>query len=214
MKNNIHVFPLILLVVFCATCGSTSIREREKQDKDRENLILKQYSDEVKDVYGEYLVDIKKYTTRGSYFQEKYNRFLIAIVRDVVENKKLAVKKGTVGFYYDKKSQRRNLLYFGFDIDVGEVGNTRYSNVALNLIKNNLKDIMTTINSARSMFSEAEVVGMVIGFSWSSPSKTEQVNLWVSKNDVISFEDSRLTLDEVIQRSTVTNTAGKIFRFR
>jgi len=214
MKNNIHVFSLILLVVFCATCGSTSIRDREKQDRDRETEILKQYTDEVKDVYGEYLVDIKKYTTRGSYFQEKYNRFLIAIVRDVVENKKLKVKQGTVGFYYDKKSQKRNLLYFGFDINMGDVDNTRYSDVALDLIKNNLKDIMATINSARSMFSEAEVVGMVIGFSWNSPAKTEQVNLWVSKNDVISFEDSRLTLDEVIQRSTVTNTAGKIFRFR
>lgn len=214
MKNNIHVVSLVLLVVFCTTCGSTSIRDREKQDKARETEILKQYTDEVRDVYGEYLVDIKKYTTRGSHFQEKYSRFLIAIVRDVVENKKLTVKKGTVGFYYDKKSRKRKLLYFGFDIYMGDINNTRYSDVALELIKNNLKDIMATINSARSMFSEAEVVGMVIGFSWNSPSVTEQVNLWVSKNDVISFEDSRLTLDEVIQRSTVTNTAGKIFRFR
>lgn len=214
MKNNIRIFPILVIIAFLTTCGSTSLRDRQERDRERENNILKQYSESVRDAYSDYLVNINKYTTRGGHFQKKYERFLIAIVRDIVENKKLKVKKGTVGFYYDKKSQRRNLLYFGFDIDMGPINNTRYSDVAHGLIKENLKEIMATVNSARTMFSENEVVGMVIGFSWQSPASTEQVNLWAAKGDVMRFEDSMLTFDEVVQRSTVTDTAGKIFRFR
>ncbi len=214
MKKNINIISMVLIVLICATCGSRSTRERQERDKVRENEILKQYSDVVKEKYAGYLVDLEKYTTRGSVFQKKYYKFLIAIARDVTENKKLSIVRGSVGFYFDKKSNRRNRLYFGFDVDSGSINNTRYGDVAIGLIKDNMKTLMATVNSARSMFHESEIVGMVIGFSWQSPIMREQVNLWVSEEDVISFEDGRLTFDEVVQRSTVTNTAGKIIRLR
>ncbi len=214
MKKNIAFVSLMTSLIVCVTCGSLPVKNNGEKEKSREKEILKQYTESAKDRYAGYLVDLKKYTTRGGVFQEKYYKLIIAIARDITEKRGLSIIRGTVGFYYDKKANLRDRLYFGFDIDAGAVNNTRYGDVAVGLIKDNLKSIINTVNSARSMFNEKEIVGIVIGFSWKSPVMREQVNIWATEGDVIRFEDGRLTFDEVVQRSTITNTAGKIIRLR
>jgi hypothetical protein len=51
---------------------------------------------------------------------------------------------------------------------------------------------------------------MVIGWTWHNRGAHERVNIWIPKAYMDRFEGNRITFDELIQMSTVTNTAGRI----
>jgi hypothetical protein len=82
----------------------------------------------------------------------------------------------------------------------------------VSLIRKNLKDVVQTINSCRSIFSENEIVGMVIGWKWNAKGAREHVSVWIFKDDFIRFEDGMITFDELVQRSTVTSTTGRVIK--
>lgn len=213
--RNITITFTVITILFLSTCGSKSIKTvSNKPDKKREDNILKQYSKEQDQKYKDLIVDIKKYTTTGAVYQEKYYKLLIGVAVDIVDNKKLAIVKGSIGFYYDRKSEHKNKLYLGLDIDTGIVDDNPYGRVALELLRKNIREISGTVNSCRSIFNEKEIVGMVIGFRWKSYSRAEQVNIWINEDDIIRFENHTLTLDELIQKSAITNTYGKIIRIQ
>ena len=193
-----------LAVLFFATCGLTT--------SEREHAVLQNYSEENQEKYAELLVDIARYTTSGTEFHKKYYRHLISIAGEIVEKKKLAIEKGSVGFYYDKKLGDRNKLYLGVDIDTKSNHGELYETVAVSLIRGSLNNIMQTINACRSIFAEKEIIGMVIGWAWSSGGRSEHLSVWILKDDFIKYEDGMITFDELIQRSTSTNTAGRVIR--
>lgn len=197
------VFLLHLAVLFFATCALTTEREQK---------ILDYYTDHNKEKYADLLVDTQRYTTSATEYHNKFLRFLIGIAGDIVENKKLAVEKGSVGFYYDKKSGDRNKLYLGLDIDTRGSYEQPFEHIAVSLLRRNLRDVVQTINSCRSIFSENEIVGMVIGWKWTSKGVREHVSVWILKDDFIRFEDGMITFDELVQRSFVTNTAGRVIK--
>ena len=201
--KNYTVLLLYLAVATFITCGSTS--EREKK-------ILDYYTEQNKEKYADLLVDVQRYTTSGAEYHKKFFKYLIGIAGDIVQEKNLAVEKGSVGFYFDKKSGDRNKLYLGLDLDIAARYDQPFAKVAVSLIRKDLKDVVQTINSCRAIFSESQIVGMVIGWIWDSKEGREHASVWIRKEDFIKFEDGMITFDELVQRSTITNTAGRVVK--
>ena len=104
------------------------------------------------------------------------------------------------------------MLYLGLDIESNQKFNTNYSKAAIELIKIHLKEIIGTMNSCKTIFDEKDISGMVIGIKWTNFNQDEAITIWIDKDDVLKFEENKLTMDELIQRSTITNTTGKIIR--
>lgn len=194
---------ILISVLLCATCGSTT---------EREQRILSLYTDSSRDRYADLLVDESRYTTSGAELHRRFYRHLIGIAGDIVEKKGLAVEKGSIGFYYDKKSGDRNKLYLGLDIDTRETFEQPLESVAVSLIRGNLKEVIQTFNSCRSIFGEKDVAGMVIGWMWNGKAGRERASMWLVKEDFIRYEDGMITFSELIHRGTVTNTAGRVIR--
>ncbi len=197
---------LAAALLVLTTCGSVTIQE------DREQEILNKYTPETKQKYDDLLVELESYTTAGDTYQKRYQKLLIGIAGDLIEEKEMSIARHSIGFYFDRKSGDTEKLYLGLDIDSGRIASGSYANVVINLLQKDLEDIIETLKSCRSILYEDDVIGIVIGWKWISGSVREQVNIWISKENVIRFEENRLTLDELIQRSTVTNTEGKIIR--
>src|SRR4030066_1684341 len=180
LKQIITIVFLFEMIFYTVGCAAVN-------DK-REMEILNQYSKQNEEKYLNLLVDINKYTSNGAQYQNKYHRHLIGLAGDIVDNKKLTVAQGSIGFYFDKKSDEKNKLYLGLDIDAGENNNQEYSTMAIMLMKKNLKDVINTVNSCKSIFFENDIVGMVVGWKWVNRGTTEQVNIWIQKDDVIKYE--------------------------
>lgn len=206
MRIRLAVKGFMLLIMYLlVTCGSSTA------DSVRENNILDQVTDEKKEKYADLLVDITQYTTKGSVYQNKYHRHLIGIAGDIIEKGKISIVRGTIGFYYDKKAGDRNKLYLGLDVHSKQ----NYPNLtkdALNVFKKDIRKVIHTLNSCRSIFEEDEITGMVVGWKWFRDGQDDHISIWIEKGDVAKYESRQLTLDEVILRSTITSSSGKIIR--
>jgi len=199
------LFLLQMTALLFATCGLTTEREQK---------ILDYYSDNSRNRYADLLVEVERYTTTaGAQYHQKFYKHLIGIAGDLVEKKKLVVEKASIGFYYDKKSGDRNKLYLGADLasPKGDFAQP-YEAVAVSLIRKDIRNIIETVNSCRSIFDEKDVVGMVIGWWWTATGARERVSIWVLKEDLMKFEDGMITFDELLLRSTFTNTIGRVIK--
>jgi hypothetical protein len=194
---------LQMTALLFATCGLTTEREQN---------ILDYYSERNREKYSDLLVEVERYTTAGAEYHRKYYKHLIGIAGDIVEKKKLSVEKASVGFYFDKRSGDKRKLYLGLDlVSSGDFAQS-YEAVAASFIRKDLRSIIGTINSCRSIFEEKEVVGMVIGWWWTATGARERVSIWILKDDFIRFEDGMITFDELLIKSTVTNTIGRVIK--
>jgi hypothetical protein len=204
-KGKRTVFILArLTVLLLATCGLTT--------HEQERAILDYYTETNREKYADFLVDIDRYTTSGAEYHKKYFKHIIGVAGDIIEKRKFALEKGSVGFYFDKRSGDRAKLYLGLDINTNSSPNQPFETIAAGFIRVNLKDIMQTLNSCRSIFEEKDIYGMVIGWTWLSSGRTEHLSLWIPKEDVLRFEDNKITFDELVHRSTATNTVGRVVR--
>ena len=194
-----------LFLLYFATCGSMS---------QRENAIL-DYSDNEIKKYDRFLVKVEQYTTNGTHYHTKYYRHLIGIARIITEGKNLTIKNNSIGFYYDKKNNSKNKLYIGIDILTlpdSKLSKTSYFTRATSLLKENIQDMLFVINSCKTLFIENEIIGIVFGIHWRFKDKSEMLNIWIDKNDVLKYENNMITLNELIERNIITNTDGKIIR--
>jgi len=226
MRKKIQNLSMLFLVIFLVECANTAVKKNEttekrslerykknlniSKDENREDEILNTYNKDRKDKYSEFLVDIDKYTTKGALYQKKYNKHLIGIATDIIENKKMYIEKGTIGFYYEKKSGNRDRLYLGIDIDTKKKYSEKYGYVARYILRNSLAEVLETVHSCRSIFLEDKIYGMVIGFKWRGPRWSDVASIWITKEDVLGLENKTITFDELLQKSTITNTRGKI----
>ena len=202
-RRNILAAQIQIALFLFATCGLTS---------EREQALLSQSTDRNASRYEDLLVEEDRYTTAVLGYQKKYYRHLIGIAADIVENRKLAVEKHSIGFYYEKKSGDTRRLYLGLDIDAGTQPAQVFERTAVALIRRDLANIVQTINSCRSVFNESDIEGMVIGWRWTAGAAREHLSVWITKVDFIRYEEDLLTFDGMIQRSTVTNTKGRVIR--
>jgi hypothetical protein len=194
-----------LIMLLSSGCAATSDREKT----------LMTASGKENPRYADLLVVPEQYTTNGAAYHKKYYKCLIGIATVLSDEHKLLVVKNSIGFYYDKKENRKDRLYLGIDIAVALDASHQYSSyegIAVALLEHYLKDMLAVVHSCTSAFQEKEILGTVIGFRWESGGRSESINIWIDKRDVARFEEMQLTLKELISRSVITNTGGKLIR--
>jgi hypothetical protein len=198
---------IVLFLIILTNCSSADSREEKilkySEDKNQANK------------YAIYLVNPDNYTTIGAEYHNKYYPYLIGIASAVAEEKKITLVEKSIGFYYDKREDKKDKLYLGIDINAQydpAINNANYQVIAFSQLKKYLSDILYVLQSCKSVFLEKEVIGSVIGIRWERDKTLETVSIWISKSDVARYEIKELTFDEIIQRNFVTNTEGKIIR--
>ena len=160
--------------------------------------------------YKELLVDIKRYSTNGGSYQKKYEKQLLSMAGEIVEGQDLDEAKGSVGFYYDKTSSSKERLFLGLDINVEKENTLDYGKFSVNIIKENVNGIIDLMYKYNSILSESEIVGIVIGFKWKDGKSSQNVNIWIKKEDIKLFYNRGITINELYQRGIITNSNGKI----
>lgn len=202
-------FRIIMTLIFIPLLSCESLSQREQD-------ILEYSPDKVR-TYEDRLVDLETYTTKGRQYHQKYKKHLIGIAQFMTEKKKLPMVKKSIGFYFDKKANIKSRLYLGVDIQIPINENIKgrsYNDSAVILLRRYLKDVLYVLFSCRTIFSEKEIVGVVIGFHWGSIDVNEMVNIWIDEKDVLMYEKGMLTLKEILERNVITNTKGNIIRLR
>jgi hypothetical protein len=211
IKVRVIFFIMLINAAACAT-GQTV----DDSVKDDVKPLFKENgnTDVVKNVdtkkYTDLLVNIKSYSTNGGYYQNRHEKLLLSMAGEIIEGQDLEISKESIGFYYDKKSARTDRLFLGVDISIEKEGSLDYGRFSVKLIKENVGGIVDLMFKYKAVFSEEEVFGIVIGFKWLENGNGQQVNIWIKKDDLRLFYDSKITLNEMYQRSTITNTIGKI----
>jgi len=204
---------LFLLLINAAACASGQTADDSVKGNGKQ-IIKNNGGDIIKtgDVkkYSDLLVDIKSYSTNGSYYQNKYEKQLLSMAGEIIDGQDLEVAKESIGFYYDKRSARTDRLFFGVDINTVRESSLDYGRFSVKLIKENVSGIVDLMYKYKAILNENEIVGIVIGFKWSENGNPQQVNIWMKKDDLQLFYEGKITLNEMYQRSTITNTIGKI----
>ncbi len=204
---------LFLVLINAAACASGQMESDPVKGKggplfqNNGNAVVKN-GDARK--YNDLLVNIKNYSTNGSYYQNKFEKLLLAMAGEIIDGQDLEISKESIGFYYDKKSARTDRLFLGVDINTVREGNLDYGRFSVKLIKENLNGIVDLMYKYKTILNENEIVGIVIGFKWIENGDSQQVNIWMKKEDLHLFYEGKITQNEMYQRSTITNTAGKI----
>jgi hypothetical protein len=197
------VLIMSLLFTMCATAQPKSV-----------SYDVLQYSD-AGSGYEKYLVVFDSYTTNGSIYHKKYLDYLYGIAKIFTDEKKAMVSEKSIGFYFDKKENRKDKLFLGVDLIADDKSIDKgmdYDKNVRSVLKQFLKDAMSVLGSCTAILKENEVQGVVIGFIWNRNGVRELVNIWIPKEELNLFYTDSLTLNELVIRSTVTNTNGKIIR--
>lgn len=203
MLLNILAGFFIVSSMQCATTG-----EREKS--------ILAFSKSEASRYQEFLIDPGQYTTNGAVYHEKYLNHLVGIARMLSSDYKFSIAKNSIGFYFDKKLNLRDRLYLGIDIEIpldeSAHAGSSYQHIAVTALETYLKDVLVVINSCTTIFGESEIIGMVVGFHWKIKEQRSSINIWIDERDVVRYENKQLTMKELISRSYITNTEGKLIR--
>jgi len=202
--TSIIVFMVLVVFSSCAS-GSGQISTTDKPLTETPVISL-----EVKNKYSEYLVDINTYSTNGAYYQNKYENFILSVIAVLTEKHEFDISKKSTGFYFDKRSNRTDRLYFGFDVDVVKDNGLNYGRFSTQVIKENVETVLSEIFRYERMLNEQEIAGLVIGFKWREGRINQQVNIWIKKEDMLLARQAKITVNEMYQRSTITNSEGKI----
>jgi hypothetical protein len=203
MLRLLIMLMLSLMFTMCATA----------QPKGASYNVL-QYSD-AGSAYDKYLVVFDSYTTNGSVYHKKYLNYLYGIAKIFTDEKKTKVSEKSIGFYFDKKENRKDKLFLGVDLiaDEKSVDNSAdYEKNVRSIFNKLLNESMSVLGSCTEILKETEVQGVVIGFIWYRNGNRELVNIWIPKDELTMFYNDSLTMNELVIRSTVTNTDGRIIR--
>ena len=195
-----------LLILSSAQCETTSEREKSILD----------FSKSEAGRYQDLLIDPGQYTTNGSVYHEKYRNHLIGIARSLSADYKFTILRNSIGFYFDKKLNQRDRLYLGIDMEIpldeATHSGSSYQHIAVTALETYLKDVLAVINSCATIFGEGEIIGMVVGFHWKIRDQRHSITIWIDERDVVRYENRQLTMKELISRSYITNTEGKLIR--
>jgi hypothetical protein len=203
MKYVLLIFSASILFSMCASAKQNDV----KYD------VLKYSSG--KSVNEKYLVTLDSYTTNGINYHKKYESYLYGIAGIFIDQEKVALSEKSIGFYFDKRENKKDRLYLGVDILVNSSyvnEQNDYEKNARVVLKGSLGQAMKVMNSCTDILKEPEVKGVVIGFIWRRNEKKELINIWIMKEDMDMYFKETLPINELIIRSSITNTDGRIFR--
>lgn len=216
MKAVFPIKPLSLLILIFLLSGASSCPSKEKKivvDKAAEKKLTTNQTDETRDRFGRYLVPFERYSVAlGARLQKKHHALLIGLAREMTDTMKLKLRRGSIGFYFDKKSKSREELYLGFDVLLSSTYADTYVQSATDIVRSYLKKMLETISNVSSVFREDSVTGVVVGWRWEQADYSARLNIWLSKRDMYLFLNGLLTFEELVQRSTVTNAQDNIIR--
>lgn len=198
-----------LIVMVSAVCLSMCASTPEKKKS------LSSYAAQEEISYDQYLVNKSDYTSSGKIYHEKYVKTLKGISKFLVTDKKIDLVKGSVGFYFDRKLSVKEDLYLGFDMtaDSGIISSINsYDDSARLMIKNYYAELLGLYEYLDEIMKEDSVKGIVIGIKWKSSGNSGSVTLWTRKQDVSDYMNKTLTFKNLVYKTTVTNSDGKIVR--
>jgi len=207
ISQKVPLLSCLVLVVVLSACATG-------KNKTTGTVLKNSIKNDVEKTEGmeRYLVDIEQYTTSGAVFHKKYYSLLLSIAGEIAETGSLSITRKSVGFYYDRRSGDRERLYLGIDIqsDIRHPG--EYTAAALAILRNYLSDIIDTVMSNSGIFEEKDVVGLVIGWKWNGDGYRGEITVWIDENDMSGYINDKMTMNELIQKSAVTDASGKIIR--
>lgn len=177
---------------------------------DEDSAIVRKCDQGNYEKYGSYLIDVNLYTGGGDSLHKKYLNDLLCLASVMVEQQDIPLVKQTVGFYRDRLSGSRSPFYIGFDVAAEYDGSLDYGRFCTRLIRENVSGIAEEAARFEQVFMEQDVAGIVVTFTWNWNSKDGSVTIWISEKDVLLFNNDKITASELYQRSTVTNTSGRV----
>ncbi|HPS57386.1 MAG TPA: hypothetical protein PK514_04710 [Spirochaetota bacterium] len=160
--------------------------------------------------YGSYLIDVNLYTGGGDSLHKKYMNELLCLASVMIEQQDIPLVKQTVGFYRDSLGGSRSPFYIGFDVAAEYDGSLDYGRFCTRLIRENAGGIAEEAARLESVFGEQDVAGVVVTFRWTWNSQDGNVTIWMKEGDIRLFNNDKITASELYQRSTITNTRGKV----
>lgn len=217
MMNRYLQITSVILIMLLSTCASKNARQ------EKEASLFAGYTEKSEEKYSEYLVDTKRYTSDGIIYHEKYKKYLITIASQISEKNPgygRDLARGSIGFYYDRKSIDKNKLYIGFDVistekierDPSLSAEVEFAKRAVSYLRRDLKIFVSAIYPFKTVLDEKNILGLVVGWRWKTSSGEESFSIWIPKNDLVKYEESRLTFEELVERATITNSSGKIIK--
>lgn len=204
---KIRSLVLTIFAVLLTMCASSP------SSKPKANLT--NYTPENEVNYDKYLVDVLSYTSSGKTYHTKYIKILKGFAKYAVVEHKIDLAEKSVGFYFDKKLSDREDLYFGFDFmpdSAIALSSNSYEDNARLMIQRYYENLLSFYGLLEDVMSERAVKGIVIGMKWKSGSRNESMTLWVRKQDAADFANKMLTFKNLVYKTTVTNSEGKIVR--
>lgn len=159
--------------------------------------------------FSSYLIDVNLYTGGGDVLHKKYTGELQCLVMVMIEQQDLPLVKQTTGFYHDRLAGNSR-YYIGFDVTAEYDSSLDYGRFCTRLIRENVSGIAEEAAGLEKVFSERDVAGMVVTFRWIRENSEGSVTIWMKKEDLRLFNNDKITASELYQRSTITNTSGKV----
>lgn len=160
--------------------------------------------------YRAYLIDVNLYTAGGDMLHKKYSGDLLCLASAMVEQQDIPLVKQSVGFYHDRLAGSRSPFYIGFDVSAEYDGSLDYGRYCTRLIRENISGIAEESARLEKVFQERDVAGIVVTFRWNWNSQEGSVTIWMKEEDIRLFNNDKITASELYQRSTITNTVGKV----
>jgi hypothetical protein len=193
-------------------CIFTMCATAQQKNDSSEHVDISHYA-QADASFDKYLVAEDSYTTNGIIYHKKYINYLYGIAKLIKNEHKVEIGERSIGFYYDKRENRKDKLFLGVDIIMPEQlvsPELSYEKNARFFVNKYLRQTMNVLVSCTDILGENEVRGVVTGFVWQRNNVKELINIWIRKDDLSLFYSNQITMTELIVRSTFTNTEGRI----
>ena len=190
-KISVFVFTITFILVFGYLSESRVVR-------------IEQYS--------KFLVDTAAYTTKGVEYHNKHRNLLLLLCADLIDTHKFNISESSIGFYTDKQSFQKNRYYLGIEFIFTNTNQKSYEEAAFDYASSNFRKITTSFSSSNKIFEDSNIVGSVLRFTWNRQENREFVDFWLTKRDISLFQSNRLSMAELVVRSTASDMNGNIIQ--
>ena len=206
MKIKQYLIPLAAYILILLA-GSDSL---SLYASDEDDVTVEKCESVNQRKYGGYLIDVNLYTGGGDSLHKKYMNDLLCLASVMIEQQDVPLVKQTVGFYHDRLGGSRSPFYVGFDVTEEYDGSLDYGRFCTRLIRENVSGIAEEAARLESVFQDKDVAGIVVTFRWNWNSQEGNVTIWIKEDDIRLFNKDKITASELYQRSTITNTSGRV----